>query len=140
MDTESIHTLTAEQCRDIAKATVSHRPQCLLDCTIGSGRIIITAVREGGRREAWGEWHLDILGNTPTLRITIGDTLYTEMLPGGLSIHWHRIMRGLSDWAKAVNGIELACLLRHHPELSHLNAEHIIPVADYSPFGGSHAW
>lgn len=140
MDAESIHALTIEQCRDVAKAVVSHRPERLLDCTIGSGRIIVTAVREGGGHEAWGEWHLDILGNTPTLRITIGDTLYTEMLPGGLSIHWRQIMQSLSDWAKVVNGIELADLLRHHPELSHLSPEHVMAEADYSPFGGGRAW
>lgn len=140
MDTENIHTLTAEQSRNIAKAIVSHRPERLLDFTIGSGGIIITAVREGRGREDLGEWHLDLLGDTPTLRVTIGETLYTEMLQGGLSIHWHRIMRGLSDWAKAVNGIELAELLRHHPELSHLSAEHVMPEADYSPFGGGCAW
>ena len=140
MGTENIHTLTAEQCRDIARAIVSHRPERLFDCTIGSGRIIITAVREGGGREDLGEWHLDILGNTPTLRVTIGETIYTEMLQGGLSVHWHRIVRGLSDWVKAVNGIELADILRHQPELSHLRAEHVMPEADYSPFGGGRAW
>ena len=138
--TESIHTLTTEQCRDIAKAVVSHRPERLLDYTVGSGRIIITAVREGGRHEALGEWHLDILGNTPTLLVTIGDTLYAEMLPGGLSIHWRQIVQGLSDWAKAVNGIELADLLLHHPELSHLSAAHVMAEADYHPFGGGRAW
>lgn len=140
MGTENLHTLTAEQCRDIAKAVVSHRPARLIDSTVGSGRIIVTAVREGGGREAWGEWHLDILGNTPTLRVTIGETLYTEMLPGDLSIHWHQIMQGLSDWVKVVNGIELADLLRHHPELSHLRAEHVMAETDYSPFGGGRAW
>ena len=140
MGTENIHALTEEQGRDIARAVVSHRPERLLDYTIGSGRIVITAVREGGGYEDLGEWHLDLLGNTPALRVTIGETLYTEMLQGGLNIHWHRIMRGLSDWAKAVNGIELADLLRHHPELSHLSAEHVMAEADYSPFGSGYAW
>ena len=97
-------------------------------------------MREGGGREDLGEWHLDLLGNTPTLRVTIGETIYTEMLQGGLSVHWHRIVRGLSDWVKAVNGIELADILRHQPELSHLRAEHVMPEADYSPFGGGRAW
>lgn len=136
MGTENIHTLTEEQVRDVAKAVVSHRPERLVGYTIGSGRIVITAVREWGRREDLGEWHLDLLGNTPALRVTIGETLYTEMLEGGLNIHWHRIMRSLSDWAKAVNGIELADLLRHRPELSHLSAEHVMAAADYSTFGG----
>lgn len=140
MGTENIHALTEEQVRDIAKATVSHRPEHLLNYTIGSGRIVITAVRAGGRYDDLGEWHLDLLGNTPALRVTIGETLYTEMLHGGLSIHWHRIMRGLSDWVKAVNGIELANLLRHHPELLHLSVEHVMAEADYSPFGGGRAW
>lgn len=138
--TENIHTLTEGQVRDIAKAIVSHRPEHLLSYTIGSGRIVITAVRKGGGSDDLGEWHLDLLGNTPALRVTIGETFYTEMLRGGLSIHWHRIMRGLRDWAKAVNGIELANLLRHHPELSHLSAEHVMAEADYSPLGGNPAW
>lgn len=140
MGAENIHALTEEQVRDIATAIVSHRPEHLLSYTIGSGRIVITAVREGGGYDDLGEWHLDLLGNTPALRVTIGGTLYAEMLHGGLSIHWHRIMRGLSDWGKAVNGIELANLLRHHPELSHLSAEHVMAEADYSPFGSGCAW
>lgn len=140
MGTENIHALTEEQVRDIARAVVSHRPERLLGYTIGSGRIVITAVREGDGREDLGEWHLDLLGNTPALRVTIGETLYAEMLQGGLNIHWYRIMCGLSDWAKAVNGIELAGLLRHHPELSHLSAEHVMAEADYSPFGSSCVW
>lgn len=140
MGTENIHTLTEGQVRDIAKAALSHRPERLLGYTIGSGRIVITAVREVGEYEHLGEWHLDLLGNTPALRVTIGGTLYTEMLRGGLNIHWHRIMCGLSDWSKAVNGIELADLLQHHPELSHLSAEHVMAKADYSPFGSGCAW
>lgn len=139
MDASLIYALTTQQLEDVAKAATAHRPAKLLDVTARGGHIHIEAISHDGRI-VFGEWHLQLQDRTMFLRVTIDDTLYTEVLEERMPMRWDCAMNGLRAWARAVNACELKMVLAGTPNLAHLSADHLMSPREYSPLGGRPQW
>lgn len=139
MADSNIPDLGAEDYAEISAALCAHRPLSLFIVSAGNGHANIVAMSTGGARKL-GEWDLVIMRGTAFLRVVVGETEYQETIFRPLSIQFNRVLNGLRDWSKALNALELRTLLCRHPDLSHLNAEHIMDPADYNPLGGAPTW
>lgn len=139
MDSQGFPVLAEAQMVEIAAAINAHRPAPLYDVFTSGRRIHIQAMRTDGHPMS-DEWNMEIRSGDMFLSIIVDGTLYQEVLPEGTPLRFIRAMNGLRDWGKAVNALELKELLRAHPNLRHLEAEHVMDPNKYSPFGGERAW
>ena len=139
MDASHISAITKRQLEEVARAATAHRPVELLNITAVGRHIYIEAISDDGHT-TFGERHLELRDRTMSLRIIVGDTLYTEILEEAIPLYWDRVMEGLRLWGKAVNAVELRRALSSQPEMMHLLADHLISPNEYSPLGSVRAW
>ena len=139
MDSQSVPALTETHMTEIAATISTHRPAPLCDVFVSGMRIHLQAMRADGHPMS-SEWNMEIRCGDMLLSIVVDGNLYQEILPEGMPLRFTRAMNGLRDWGKAVNALELKELLRGHPNLRHLEAEHVMDPNKYSPLGGERAW
>ena len=134
MGNESIPELTSEQAGELMRTALQYRVADALGFSFGSQYLEIRAYQPGTTAPI-GTWSIEYrLSGNIILTVTLGGKQWKGDITKQMPAIWPAVIRGLHDWCKAVNHIELTALPEGSRPSRIIDNSTLNPN-DYSPLG-----